>query len=106
MQQHYDTLSEAINGLRASGYTEDFDLQPEHIICQRLGLELIAKDFEVDQVFRFEGDSNPDDSSILYAISSDKHALKGILVDAFGTYGSPLKAELIEKLRYKPNPRQ
>lgn len=104
--QHFDTLSQAINALRAQGYTQDLDLEPEHVICKKLNLEMVANDFEVDSIYRFEGDSNPDDMSILYAISSEKHDLKGLLVDAFGPYGSAIKAELIEKLRYRPNPKQ
>jgi hypothetical protein len=38
--------------------------------------------------FRFEGPSNPDDMSILYAIEAND-GVKGTLVDAYGTYASP-----------------
>ncbi len=99
----YTTLSEAIEDLKKHGYTEDLNLQSNCVECKALGYEMMAQDFEVDQIFRFEGDSNPDDSSILYAISSEKFELKGLLVDAYGTYSEAPNAEMIEKLRYRPS---
>ncbi|MEO0341536.1 MAG: phosphoribosylpyrophosphate synthetase, partial [Bacteroidota bacterium] len=66
----YTTLSEAIEDLKKHGYTEDLNLRSDCVECKALGYEMFANDFEVDRIFRFEGDSNPDDSSILYAISS------------------------------------
>ncbi len=102
MNTNYDTLSEAIEGLKSQGYSEDLNLKSNCIECRSLGYKLMAEDFIVDQVFRFEGDSNPGDSSVLYAISSEKYDLKGVLVDAYGAYSDPLTSEMIEKLRYRP----
>lgn len=53
-------------------------------------------------MYRFEGDSNLDDSSILFAISATKSNLKGMLVDAYGAYADPLNIEMIQKLKYRP----
>jgi hypothetical protein len=52
----------------------------------------------VDEYFRFEGASNPSDSAILYAISSDSKNLKGLLVNAYGIYSEPVTDEMMEKL--------
>ncbi len=101
--QHFDTLSEALQVLKTEGYTADLNLKKDSLECKALGLDIPVEDFWVDKVFRFEGDSNPDDSSVLFAISSDKYDLKGVLVDAYGTYANPLTEELIDKLRYDPN---
>jgi hypothetical protein len=48
-------------------------------------------------MYRFEGDSNPDDSSIVYAISSNT-GLKGTLVDAYGAYSENLNFDMAKKL--------
>ncbi|GAA3509698.1 hypothetical protein GCM10022393_23070 [Aquimarina addita] len=98
----YDTLSQAITGLQKEGYTEDLNLQKNHIECKSLEYQILPNEFEVDLIYRFEGDSNPDDSSILFAISSKKYKIKGILIDAYGLYSDPLNAEMINKLKYKP----
>ncbi len=103
MQAHnYSTLSEAIAGLKQKGYTEDLNLKENCLECKSKGFKIVASDFEVDAVYRFEGDSNPGDSSVMYAITSKKYALKGVLVDAYGAYADPVTSEMIEKLRYRP----
>jgi hypothetical protein len=52
------------------GYTKDFNLKPDCVHCVTDDVVLSTKDFKIDQIFRFERDSNPDDSSILYTIST------------------------------------
>lgn len=101
MKGDYSTLVEAINDLKGRGYTQDLNLKPHCLTCGD-EFDILTEQFEVDEMYRFEGDSNPDDSSILYAISSEHHELKGILVFAHSIYADPLSPELIEKLRYKP----
>jgi hypothetical protein len=93
----FDTLSEAIFSLKNQGYTNDFNLHPEWIECPPLKVRLAPEEFHVDQVHRFEGMTNPDDSSILFAISSSS-GLKGLLVDAYGLYADSLSPTMVQKL--------
>lgn len=96
--EQYDSLSLAINALYAQGYTEDFNLKPDCIDCRDASLRLHPHEFEIDKVFRFYGPSDPDDESILYAISSEKYTLKGILVNGYGISSDPLTQEMVAKL--------
>lgn len=73
----YVTLSETMNDLRKEGYTEDFNLQQNCLECRNGQFKVFADELKIDRFYRFEGDSNPSDAAILYAISSDKHHLKG-----------------------------
>lgn len=98
--ESYDTLSEAITALRSQGYTEDFNLKQNWIECRNGQYILSPDDFHIEKTFRFEGATNPDDESILYAISSAKHDLKGVLVNAYGIYSEPLMDEMVKKLRF------
>lgn len=100
---YYDTLSQAVEALKEEGYREDLHLKSNCVECRARGFEMLTADFEVDQVYRFEGDSNPADASVLYAISSEKYNLKGLLIDAYGAYADPLTSEMIQKLKYEPN---
>ena len=59
---------------------------------------MFTDEFKVDKYYRFEGESNPSDSAILYAISSDKYQLKGVLVNAYGIYSESVTDEMVEKL--------
>ncbi len=102
--QPYDTLTEAITALRQQGYTEDFNLQPNCIDCRDAALRLHPHEFEIDKVFRFFGPSDVDDESILYAISSEKYNLKGILVNGYGVSSDPLTQEMVVKLAWGIEP--
>ena len=97
----YTTLSETMNELRKEGYLEDFNLQQNCLECRNGEFKVFADEFKVDKFFRFEGASNPSDSSILYAISSDSKNLKGLLVNAYGIYSEPMTDEMIEKLQIR-----
>jgi len=94
----FETLTEAIADLRKRGYTYDFNLHPEWIECPPLNLQLRPSEFHVDEVYRFEGMTNPDDSSILYAVHAPS-GIKGVLVDAYGTYSEAISPEMVKHLR-------
>jgi len=98
--KYYNTLSEAIKDLKKRGYREDFNLKPNCVECPSLELELHPENFTVDEYHRFEGMSNPDDNSIVYAISS-KDGVKGTLVDAYGMYADSLSDSMIRELTIK-----
>jgi len=102
MRKDHGTLSQTIQHLQSEGYTEDFNLNSDHLESIRDKNKILVEDFEVDEVYRFEGKTNPGDASILYAISSEKHNKKGLMVDAYGTYSGQLSAEMIQKLKYTP----
>jgi len=99
MKESYGTLSETINGLKKEGYTLDFNISREFVLCDKPNMTLSPDDFEIDKVYRFEGESNPDDQSILYAISSPKFNVKGVLVNGYGISSVEISDALISKLR-------
>jgi hypothetical protein len=94
----YGTLSETMNELRREGYTEDFNLQQNCLECRNGQFKVFANEFKVDKYYRFEGASNPSDSAILYAISSNDKMVKGLLVNAYGIYSDEITDEMIGKL--------
>ncbi len=94
----YESLSLAITDLNKKGYNQDFNLHPEWIECPPLKLRLAPEEFHVDEVHRFEGMTDPDDSSILFAITSSS-GVKGLLIDAYGVYSDAISPLMIEKLR-------
>ena len=91
----YDTLSEAINGLRQRGFTIDFNLEDNCIICH--AGKFNTDDFEIVEIYRFEGMTDPGDEEVIYGIES-KTGLKGILVNGYGTYSDSLSNEMARKL--------
>jgi hypothetical protein len=96
----YTTLSEAVNDLKKRGYREDFNLQPHCLECTTHNVQWEPENFVVDEYHRFEGMSNPDDNSIVFAISSTD-GVKGTLVDAYGMYSENLTEPMIKRLAVK-----
>lgn len=94
----YDTLSEATNDLQKRGFTHDFNLEKDKIYCKQLNMYYRPKEFSITEVYRFEGMSNPDDNSVVYAIETS-NGDKGILVDAYGAYAESISEEMLRKLK-------
>jgi len=91
----YDTVTAAVNGLRERGYIRDFNLEENCIVCH--DEKFHPEDFEIVEVYRFEGNSDPADEAVVYAIES-KNGDKGILVSGYGISADDLSAEMVKKL--------
>ena len=95
------TLSEILNKLKKEGYTEDFNRVesgpegPGHLIRQH------PEAFVIDRHYRFEGNSNPDDEAVVYAISSHKFQVKGVLVNGYGVSSDAATDALLNVLKVR-----
>ena len=96
----YDTVTQAVNDLKRRGYTMDFNLAENCIVCHEDKFN--PAEFEIVEFHRFEGNTDPADESVVFAIES-KSGLKGVLVNAFGVYSEPMSDEMIKKLRFQKN---
>jgi hypothetical protein len=92
---HYDTVSKAIEALQEQGYTTDFNIEDNNLICSEGKFN--ADNFEVVDVYRYEGNTDPADEAAVYAIQSST-GLKGILVTGYGASADMASAEILEKL--------
>ena len=95
----YDTLVEAINALKKEGYSADFNLRSNQIEWLDGEVVMSPEEFEIDKFYRFEGNSDPEDEVVVYAISSKDHKVRGVLVNAFGIYSEGIADEIISKLK-------
>ena len=80
-----NTLSASVNKLVSEGYTENFKVDKKGLATTDDGKHYKPDEVHIKNFFRFEGDSDPGDSAILYAIELDD-GTKGTLTDAYGTY--------------------
>ena len=79
-------LEKCMNKLEQDGYTDQFRVEKKRL--QSLTdpkKKYKAEDVKAVNFYRFEGTSNPDDMSILFAIETCD-GRKGTLVDAYGMY--------------------
>jgi len=102
-RRNYDTVSEATADLNKRGYTADLSIVPDKdcIVCNLDARQLSPEEFQIDETYRFEGDTDPGDEMVVYAISSKKHNLKGIIVNAFGVYSDSRTSKIVERLKKK-----
>lgn len=96
--ESYDTVVAALNGLKARGYTINFNLAFDKLICSEDKVRLEPGEFEITEVYRFEGNSDPADEDVVYAIQSLTGNIKGVLTSAFGLYADAASAAMIQKL--------
>jgi hypothetical protein len=60
---HYSTVSEALDELNELGFTYDYNIHQSDIINK-------PTEHQVKHVYRYEGNSDPGDSVIVYGIAS------------------------------------
>ncbi len=96
----YDTVSEAVSELKARGFTEDFNLDQNCLVCNAQRFH--PEEFEITEVHRFEGDSDPGDEAVVYAIES-LNGVKGVLVNSYGYQSDTVSNEMVKKLQLHTN---
>lgn len=91
----YDTVSGAVTGLKQRGYTLDFNLAENCLVCHEDKFN--PEDFEIVEIYRFEGPTDPADEAVVYAIEGNK-GHKGVLVNGYGISSDSLSDEMARKL--------
>jgi hypothetical protein len=94
---NYTSVTQALADLQARGYTDDFDFKDDHLFCDSHGIRFNPLELKITEVYRFEGESDPEDNSVVYAIESAA-GLRGVLVDAYGAYADEKKTGFINSL--------
>ena len=79
------TLTSCLELLKNEGYTEDLKVSDGVLTALQQGTTYIPSEIKVNNFYRFEGPSSPDDNCILYAIET-QDGIKGTLIDAYGVY--------------------
>lgn len=92
---HMKSLALCFNRMVLDGYDDDFKINEEGL--QSLKTQKVYKPEEVNVVnfFRFEGQSDPGDNSIMYVIET-ADGLKGTLVDAYAPYADTKISEFMD----------
>ena len=92
-----NTLSTSVNKLVSDGSTINFKVDEQGLAAAENGKHYKPDQVHIKNFFRFEGDSDPADNSILYAIELD-NGDKGTLIDAYGSYNDALIGKFIKQV--------
>jgi len=94
----YETLINAEKDLRSKGFDRQFILEKDTMRCAGTNKHYLPKEMRILEYHRFEGASNPADSSIIFAIIC-QDGEKGTIIS---NYSAKVNIELIsfiEKIR-------
>jgi hypothetical protein len=97
----YRSVEEALTALADRGYTANFEYLKQGFTQVETGRTFTPTDLTIVEHHRFEGASDPDDESIVYAIECGD-GTRGVLVDAFGPYANPALGEFLRDVRMTP----
>lgn len=90
---HYASVLKALKELKAHGYSIDFNLQ-EHTIKNN------PDNYEIIHIYRYEGDTSPDEEAIVYGIKS-KSGEKGVFVAGFSANSESEAAQVLHEISIK-----
>lgn len=101
----YQNLIDALAGSKERGFTIDFNLEGPCITCTGPNpserLHLYPEEFQVVEVHRFDGQTDPDERAVLYMIESNT-GLRGTFLTTYGTYVDGASADMLRKLGTGP----
>lgn len=87
----------AVTALRRRGYASDFLVEGDALRIAGTDRRLRPEDVRIVDYYRFEGASDPDDMSIIYALEAGD-GTRGILTDAFGSYADPAVGAVLDRM--------
>jgi hypothetical protein len=96
--KYFSDKTKAIIALQERGYDQDFVLKEEYIECAQCSKCIEADDFEIDETYQFDTDSQLKDKCIIYAIRAIHNDLRGILMTSYSTILQEISSRLRGKL--------
>lgn len=97
-KEEMTTLVSCSNKLTKEGYSENFVAADEGLEAPSTKKVYPPEELRIVNFYRFEGNSDPADNSILYAIETSD-GIKGMLIDAYGGgNANPKVAKVISRV--------
>ncbi len=80
-----NTLTDRVNKEIKNGYTANLSVTRQGLYSSTNDKTYLPSQVSIKDFYRFEGESDPADSAIMYVIET-ADGLKGTLIDAYGAY--------------------
>ena len=91
----------AIEALHRRGFDASFTAESGQVRVTGSTRRLRPEELRIRGFYRFEGASDPDDMSIVYALEA-RDGTRGVLVDAYGSYADPDVGAVLEHVPIDP----
>jgi len=96
-KENMSTMTGIMNKLQSDGYTENFIASEKGLEAPSKEKFYIPSEVKINNFYRFEGESDPGDNAIVYAIETHD-GTKGMLVDSYGGGASDLVSKFITEV--------
>lgn len=96
-----NTLSQILEKLRLKGKDNELKMTDHGKMQSQTGKIYTPGDLTIVKTYRFEGDSDPGDNSVLY-ITEDKENELGYILDAYGMYSDHIGSSFDDFLKKIP----
>ena len=98
-----DTLSDAVRRLQADGYTGNWFATADHkLACDETGEVVDPADVVIDHILRFEGQSDPGDMTILFALQAPVRRARACTARRSGPSRRAEDSEVIARMQHRP----
>ena len=95
------TLEEALDRLASAGYIDDFRATSGGLLARIAGTVHQPETLVIEDTVRFEGDSDPDEQVIIFALRSEEDGTRGTYTVVYGPKMEMMDARVVERLRTK-----
>jgi hypothetical protein len=93
-----ETLAQSLERLSAEGYVDAYRAERDGLRSLGDGTIHLPESLHVDEIVRFEGDSDPSDESAVFALSSESGERKGTYTVGYGSLMDALDAAIVRRL--------
>ena len=97
LKDEMSPMVDILSRLNKEGYTAQFKATEGGICSMRTQKTFKPGNIDIKHFYRFEGESDPADTSIVYAIETDSGE-RGTLIDSYGAYADPLVEKFIKQV--------
>ena len=94
-----ETMVDALRRFGSRGYTDAFQARPQGLRSLATDRVFPPEDLVVEDVARFEGESDPGDEATIFALRSRSGEVRGTYTVTFGTDMDALDAAMVPRLK-------
>lgn len=99
-----ETLSAAMDRLSRAGFRESLKARAGRLVACNSGRAYAPEDLVVREIVRFEGESDPADSAVLFALRSHDGRMFGTFVASYGPAAEPETCSVVRGLEARHSP--
>lgn len=96
-----ETLTDALDRFAAAGYRDDFRATSRGLRARLAGTVHLPETMIIEDLVRFEGETDPNEEAVVFALRSEKDGTRGTYTVAYGPGMDLDDIRIVERLQMK-----